>query len=72
MMLPRKLGRVSISGCNPALQLCDPGGPDGEEHTGLTDDDDEGEPDYDVASRMTLKASSEAFLEVGELHGFVG
>ncbi|GLC39851.1 hypothetical protein PLESTB_001292300 [Pleodorina starrii] len=41
-------------------------GPDGEEHTGLTDDsaDDEGEPDYDVASRMTLKASSEAFLEV--------
>ncbi|GLC67054.1 hypothetical protein PLESTF_000510000 [Pleodorina starrii] len=42
-------------------------GPDGEEHTGLTDDsaDDEGEPDYDVASRMTLKASSEAFLEVG-------
>ncbi|PNW81758.1 hypothetical protein CHLRE_06g258900v5 [Chlamydomonas reinhardtii] len=38
----------------------------GEEHTGITDDeaDDEGEPDYDVASRMTLKASSEAFLEV--------
>ncbi|EFJ52730.1 hypothetical protein VOLCADRAFT_127382 [Volvox carteri f. nagariensis] len=38
----------------------------GEEHTGLTDDeaDEEGEPDYDVASRMTLKASSEAFLEV--------
>ncbi len=42
-----------------------------EEHTGITDDeagpgadDDEGEPDYDVASRMTLKASSEAFLEV--------
>ncbi|GLI62933.1 hypothetical protein VaNZ11_005785 [Volvox africanus] len=40
--------------------------PDGGEHTGLTDDDadDEGEPDYEVASRMTLKASSEAFLEV--------
>lgn len=42
-----------------------------EGHTGITDDeagpggdDDEGEPDYDVASRMTLKASSEAFLEV--------
>ncbi|GIM02126.1 hypothetical protein Vretimale_6840 [Volvox reticuliferus] len=38
----------------------------GGEHTGITDDDadEEGEPDYDVASRMTLKASSEAFLEV--------
>ncbi|KXZ52125.1 hypothetical protein GPECTOR_10g754 [Gonium pectorale] len=37
-----------------------------EEHTGITDDeaDDEGEPDYDVAGRMTLKASSEAFMEV--------
>ncbi|PNH09769.1 hypothetical protein TSOC_003578 [Tetrabaena socialis] len=40
--------------------------PRAEEHTGITDDeaDDEGEPDYDVASRLTLKASSEAFLDV--------
>ena len=28
------------------------------------DEDEEGEPDYDVASRNTLKASSEAFLDV--------
>lgn len=39
-----------------------------EEHTGITDDeddkDDEGEPDYEWMSRNTLKASSEALIEV--------
>ncbi|GAX73279.1 hypothetical protein CEUSTIGMA_g733.t1 [Chlamydomonas eustigma] len=44
-----------------------------DEHTGITDDEDgipEDEDDYDVISRQSLKASSEAFYEVlSEVHG---
>lgn len=35
-----------------------------EEHTGITDDEDEGEPEYEHLGRATLKATSEALLEV--------